>query len=274
MRGDAAEICSKMNHRLYRQGRNYKIRIGVNATATRFYEVYALRNDWMIHASWKLAFQTFMNNSKEELDAAAKSGLKARWLDFRTGFASTSAGDLRPVRYSSSGAATALTAGEFADSIVTNEAGVPHTFRWDAPTGAGLYNPIEEYQRTGNANANPSTPTATSAYSGLDDDNQDGQLAHVSDAGNLPPYDANTMGTLTPFVLVGVIGGGATTSQQLSTGYFDAPCGLFFIRRVDNQQIGTLEAEFFIEYAKGDYKGISAPSMGTAKLVKNHYEVK
>lgn len=275
LRGDAGRICSLGNHRLYRQGRNYKIRIGVDADSSVQYEVFALRNDWMIHQAWKLAFQTFMNNSKEEMDVAAKNGLKARWLDFRTEFAGTApVADLNPVLWSDAGTATQLTTGEFVPSIVTDEAGVSKTFRWGQASGASSYNPLEEYQRIGNTSENPSSPTPAAAYSALDDDTQDGQLNHLSDAGNLPPYDTNLMNTLQPWVRIGVIGGSASGVQNLSTGYFHAPCGLFYIRRVDDAPIGDIQPELFIEYASGDYKGISAPSMGTAKLVKNHYEVK
>lgn len=275
LRGDAGRICSLGNHRLYRQGRNYKIRIGVDADSSVQYEVWALRNDWMIHQSWKLAFQTWMNNSKEEMDVAAKNGLKARWLDFRTEFVGAVApGDLSPVLWGDAGTGSPLTTGEFVSSVVTDEAGNQRTFRWGQSSGATIFNPLEEYQRIGNTTNNPTAPTTQAAYSALDDDTQDGQLSHISGDGNEPPYNANLMGTLVPFVKIGVIGGSAAGVQNLSTGYFHAPCGLFYIRRTDGAPVGDIQPELYIEYASGDYKGISAPSMGTAKLVKNHYEVK
>lgn len=275
LRGDAGRICSLMNHRLYRQGRNYQIRIGVDSNTPVQYEVFALRNDWMIQQAWKLAFQTFMNNSKEEMDVAAKNGLKARWLDFRTTITGSGAVvDMDPTRFGSLGTGAAVNTGEFVASVVTDEAGTARTFRWGEASSGTVFNPLEEYQRIGNTTTNPTAPTTQAAYSALDNDTQDGQLEHISGSGNEPPYHASLMGTLVPWVKIAVIGGTASGVQNLSTGYFTAPCGLFWIKRVDGAPVGDAEPDIFIEYASGDYKGIKAPSMGTAKLVKNHYEVK
>lgn len=272
MRGDSGRIASLGNHRLYRQGRNYKIRVGVDPNSTATYAVFALRNDWMIHQSWKLAFEAYMNNNKEELDMLAQNGGRARWLDFRTEFTMTGAGDANPVVYSNTGVDTALTTGEFVSSVVTDEAGNARTFRWGAASSLTTFNPIEEYQDAGNTVTSPTTVSINAPYQELDDDLASGQLGHLSGSGNEPPYDADAMESLSPWVKVAVIGGVAGT-QNLSTGYFHAPCGLFYIVRTDGAAFGDVQ-ELFIEYAAGDYKGLSAPTMGTAKLVKNHYEVK
>ena len=74
-----------------------------------------------------------------------------------------------------------------------------------------------------------------------------------------------------PWVKIAEIGGG-TEATTLSTGYFDAPCGFFVI--VTDTPIGVDNDVFFLEAKSGTYKGVSAESMGTAKLVKNHYQVK
>ena len=123
----------------------------------------------------------------------------------------------------------------------------------------------------GNTNSSPSAPTNNAAYGSLDDDTQDLQVSHLTDSGNLPPYSQNGMEETSPWVKIATIGGGSEATT-LSTGYFDAPCGLFIV--VTDVATGVDNPVFFAEYKNGTYKGITAESMGEAKLVKNHYQVK
>lgn len=277
VRIDSGKILSQINHRLYRQGRNYCLRVGVDPNSAGTYDVYALRDDWMVHNAWKLAFQEFMNNSKEELERLSKTGGKARWQDFRVqhGISGAGVGDMQPVEYTITSATPtqgAFTAGEFVDSEVRTEAGASRTFSWGA-SAASVFSILEEYDKRGNTTTNPTTPLTSSAYSGLDDDNQDGQLGHISDDGNNPPYNSTSVSPSTPWIKVATLGAGAAGQQTLSSGYFNAPCGLVVIVRTTGGVVPTA-AEVFCEYKSGTYKGVHALSMGTAKLVKNHYEVK
>jgi len=274
LRGDAGRLLSITNHRLYRQGRNYHIRIGAHKSYTGRAQVFALRTDWMVANAWKLAFQTYMNNSKEELAVLAKNGGKARWQDFRVldGWTASPQSIVDPVYYTPSGTLSRIVAGENTYvSEVHDEAGVNRFFTWGTGT-ASRFGMLEEYSLIANTSSSPSAPLVTAAYSTLDDDNQDGQLSQLSTDGNLPPYSANGVEDNTPWIKVGEIGVDPSGVQSLSTGYFSAPCGLFVI--VCDVAPGADTSSFFLEAKSGDYKGVHSESMGTAKLVKNHYQVK
>ena len=273
LRGDAGKLLSRHNHRLYRQGRLYKIRIGAFKDFVGTAKVFALRPDWMVMKSWKLGFEAFMNNSKEELEALSRSGGKARWQDFRVadGWNQSPLADWDGVQYNNVGAVQRIVTGEFLNSRTRSEAGTEFTFSWGSG-GATVFSLLEQFSRMGNANLNPSTPTTLAAYSAIDDDKQDGQTAHLSDAGNAPPYSSTNPEVDSPWVMVGKLGTSPSGAQSLSTGYFEAPCGLFVV--VSDSAPGAESDNFFLEAHSGDYKGVAAESMGEAKLVKDHYRVK
>ena len=277
IRGDAAKLLSRHNHRLYRQGRLYNIRLGVDMDVNGVYEVYALRPDWMVMKGWQKAFEAFMNNSKEEMRSIGK--LKGRWQDFRTGQLSLigSQGDWEGTMRGVAQATTTLlsiTSGEFDASEVHTEAGTKLTFSWTEPGSASILNILKEYDKMGNTNLAPTDSVPSLAYAGLDDDNQGNQGDHLIRSGDEPPYDRTGIEADTPLIKIATIGQVAPGIAQLSTGFFDAPCGLFIVRRVSGEAYNTTQANFYLEAKSGSYKGVAAESMGTAKLVKNHYEVK
>lgn len=275
----ADRIASRANHRLYRQGRNYCVRVNLTPSSSASYAVLALRDDWMVHNAWKYAFQTYMNNSKEEMDALGKSAI-ARWSDFRVeaGVLGTPT-EIQGTEFDASGQNwLRQSTGEFVNSEVHDEAGVARTFGW-APS-ATRFNILAEYQRKANASADPETPETIAGYNALDNDLQSGQVEHLGDAGNNPPYSKTSISDGSPFTLIAELGTNSNGGQTLSTGYFNAPCGIVLVTKIDNfslQDSATLGMALplmSLDFKPGNYKGIHAPSMGTAKLVKNHYQVK
>lgn len=274
---DISRICSRENHRLYRQGRNYCARVSVDPSSSVNYTVYALRDDWQVHNAWKLAMQTWMNNSKEEREVLAKNGGQARWSDFRTvvGISGTGTTELRSGTYTITGGTpvwVANTNGEFVASEIVSETGTNYFFTWGAAAPGGSYSILEEYDKVANTDTTPTIPQIGAAYTDADEDLQDTQLQNISNDGNNPPYSATGIESNRPWTKIATIGAGGVGQQALSTGYFNAPCGLVVI--VANTQWDGNQQEVMLELKEGKYKGIHAPSMGTAKLVKNHYEVK
>ena len=275
--GDAAKLLSRHNHRLYRQGRNYQLRVGLDATSNiGEVEVFALRPDWMIMKGWQKAFEAFMNNSKEELDVLTKKGGKARWQDFRVNhgldLTNTANSELEGLMFAVDGTTTAITSGEFLLSQTRTEAGANRTFTWGAAT-ASQFAILAEYEKMGNTSGDPNVASTQAAYEGLDDDLQNAQLEHLSDAGNVPPYNDTGLEATSPWIKVAVLG--KTTPEGvsvLSSGYFDAPCGLFMLKV--NIPPSETDGQIYIEAKAGSYKGVSSESMGTARLVKNHYQVR
>lgn len=274
-RGDVAKLLSRHNHRLYRQGRLYNIRIGCDHNVNGVFEVYALRPDWMVMKGWQKAFEAFMNNSKEELKAVGK--LKGRWQDFRTAQLALTGtnGDFEgTMRGAASASNASITSGTFDASEVHTEAGVQMTFSWTTPGSGSVLNILEEYDKMGNAVRTPTGGVPSTAYSSLDDDVQNNQGDHLIVSGNNPPYDLTNIESATPLIKVATIGQVAPGLGVLSTGFFDAPCGLFIVRRISGDAWDVDGADFYVEAKAGTYKGVASESMGTARLVKDHYEVK
>ena len=273
--GDAGKLLSRHNHRLYRQGRMYEIRVGVDADIQGVYEVYSLRPDWMVLKAWQKAFEAFMNNSKEEIHSAGAQ--RARWQDFRTQQLSLTGGngEWRGTMRGTGSTNVSITSGEFVASEVHDENGNNLVFSWMNPTAAGIrFNILQEYANMGNTDDSPTATASAAAYSSIDNDSQDDQLLHLTSAGNEPPYDADGLEATTPLVKVATIGQVGPGTAVTSTGYFHAPCGLFIVRKISGAAPSDSNADFYFEAKAGTYKGVAAESMGTAKLVKNHYQVR
>jgi hypothetical protein len=248
---------SRVNHRLYRQSRVPSCKISIDGTLPDGYsvDVFVLRDTWMNQKAYQMAKETFDKNSAEE--RAQLSTMAARWNDFRVDFginaqaldATIAGGHISPLRL--------FGVGEYELSQVTDKAGNANTFRW-LGSGIGTWNIIDEYDRTGNTDSTPSSTVATAAYQSLEDEIDSNQLDHLSDDGNLPPYSANTIHNevLTKVATLYVTTGDA----KLSTGFFNAPCGLIYLFGEGGATSLTMDQKITLEVQAGDYKGIKAPS--------------
>jgi hypothetical protein len=236
------------------------LKIDLDPNAAQVFTVYALSDSWMNERAFKMAYAMYLENSEDERDRI-KSANMARWEDFRTqsGFTGSFA-VANPVQFSAPNyaGATQLTAGEFNTTFVVDAAGVSKAFTWGAAT-ASRYSILEEYDKAGNAQAEPSTSTGDMPYDDLmaDDSATLGNLLQTS--GNLPPYDATGVNAGSPWVKIAELSA-ATAAQKLSTGFFKAPCGYVLIAGgpvgADIPDITKLQWT-----AKaGDYKGVHAPS--------------
>ena len=257
---------SRVNHRLYRQSRYYEMKVDIDADlpdgSTVF--VYALQDTWMNQKAYQTARAAFEENSAEERNRLSGNA-QARWNDFRvaSGIATLATdADSAPVGYTdglSVPAGTQYTAGEYVLSEVTDAAGTARTFRW-LGSGGNTFNIIDEYDRTGNANAQPSTASTTAAYANLEDEIDANQLEHLSDDGNLPPYSANTMENQA-LTLVATLHVDSTGTSKLSSGFFTAPCGIYFLAFAGGLDGNTANDGISITAKSGDYKGVSGMSM-------------
>jgi hypothetical protein len=85
------------------------------------------------------------------------------------------------------------------------------------------------------------------------------EMGNLGNDGNNPPYNVASHPDL--FVKVATLRyqPGPEGMQRLSTGYFDAPCGLFVLKTT---AAGNLPNGIISMTAKaGDYKGVSAQRM-------------
>ena len=216
-------------------------------------DVYALADTWYLKGALKLAKMAWDESNAEEI--AMNNGNKARWSDFRINDGISGAAALFPVQFDKGTLnPTQFTAGEFYFSQVVDQAGVSRSFTLGTPSAAE-YDIFEEYDNQPGTSADPEVPS-TGPYSGLLPNLSVAAAAHVSDAGNLPPYNQDGYGNAI-WVKVGTLHL-ASGRQRLSTGFFPAPCG--FVAFVGVGTIGDA-ADMQITVKGGDYKGVMSHSM-------------
>lgn len=257
---DTARFLSVMNRRLYRFGRYYQTKVDLRNDYVGQVEVFALRDDWAVQKAFQMAYEQYEKNTTEERKNLSTTQV-ARWEDFRVASGVTLAiNQARPVLHTIAGAASVLNAGEFELSTVIDGADARRTFTWGTPGGTE-WGILQEYDKAGNA---PTTPTDTvgssgqrGPYSGIDADTDDAMALDLQQHGDDPPYDRTGVNATSPWVRIGVLGNTAGT-QKLSTGFFNAPCGLVLLKGYSE----TSEAYSATLCVKaGDYKGVHAPSM-------------
>lgn len=248
-------VLSHANQRMYRQGRIYKAKVEVDVSSLNApVKVYALRCSWPIIKAYQMAYQAYRNNTADER-AALANGQVARWEDFTVDHG-ISGDELHLILANTSGVVTpAINTGAYALSEVVATDQSIKTFTWGT-SGASSYNIIDEYDLAGNAQASPNSDTNDGPYANLYNEMDQQILTNLQEDGALPPYDQSDMRGSHPFIEIAELGKGAGNgTQKLSTGFFDAPCGLILIVGVDNDQ------DFSVEIQAGDYKGVNAPSM-------------
>lgn len=271
----ASDMLSKVNHRLYRQGMYYDVKIDLDPNATDVVHVFCLADTWMNQKAWQLAYQTYLNNSLEE------EGRRSRWSDFRVKATLASGTSAYPLLYNmnTNTAPSQFTAGEFVNSQVRSAAGVAKEFTWDSPAGSNNFGLLAEYSNTFNADADPESVITDLAYVEVNGDEMDAdQYEHLQDAGNEPPYNADGVNDTTPWTHVATLD--ASDAQKLSTGYFRALNGLvclvgYYKAGVPSDPNDPTAPTLSIEFKSGSYKGISAEPIGVARKTPEHkYEVK
>lgn len=244
---------SRMNHRLYREGRFYEVKIDLDFAnvPTGPVEVFALRDTWANHQAYKMAFDVYMKSTAEERSRLSKSQI-ARWQDFRVSDGTGMTG-LLPRVADVAGAESQLTVGENLLSLVTDSAGVDRTFTWGT-AAATEYNIVDEYQKKANISDSPDSATADAPYSDQAADTSDAESLALQNRGNSPPYNADSFGN--NFVKVATLKS-VPGEQKMSTGFFTAPCGIVFVTGMESGVVNPL----VVTVKTGDYKGVHAPSM-------------
>ena len=267
---DVPKVLSMLNHRLYRQSRVYRTKVNLmNKTAVNnthpngfTIEVFALRDTWMLQKAYQFAKETY-DKTVEEERARLSNNQMARWSDFRivTDISSGNTEMLPMINRNNNLAASSLNVGEHVPTEVFDEAGNGRAFGlWSSST---RYSIIDEYDSTSNTGDDPDTTIHPSrlAYAELDDEAQGDQMQRLQETGDQPPYNATALEGDSPFRKVGEIGfKGANGFLVSSTGFFDAPLGIIYLRYLDSTGGEAGQANFHVELevASGDYKGVHA----------------
>ena len=253
---DVPAELSKLNRRLYRYARSYDVKIDMRHSAPEGqYVVYALRPDWAMHKGLQMAYQQYVKNTEHERENLGNRQV-ARWEDYRCDHGLGSHEQAVSLLNTAALAGVRLDSGEFDLSAVVDASNTQRTFTWGT-AGAGEYSILEEYGKVANAQREPVTLEAVAPYVDIDSEVNETTHDDLQDRGNLPPYDANGVNHTAPFVQVAVLGATAG-AQKLSTGYFEAPCGIVIIQSA----VPDYSSELFeFEVKSGNYKGVSSHSL-------------
>lgn len=268
---DTAYCLSKLNHRLYRQGRQYSVKIDAHQNSfggNESIDVFALMPTWYLRSAWRMAKRAYDGAVKEELEALNADNI-ARWRDFRIGCGITAVGTTDYLEFgglppnmwglttsSTNATLTPFTAGEYNLSYAHNlDTGV--NMQWWLKGGdADHFGIFEEYSKSRNESASPETVITEMPYEALLSEGEDADYEEVQANGNEPPYNGDSFPSHL-WVRVGVLEKG-TDLQRSSTGYFVAPLGMVAFRA--DQDSGT-GGYVTVHVKEGNYLGVHAPEM-------------
>lgn len=250
---------SKLNRRLYRQGRNYQVKIELDHADTGNISVFALRDDWAVQKAFQMAFQAYLDNTMEEREQLSESQI-ARWQDFRV--SAGAPGDaVVAALVDETLAPVALTSGSFDLTQVVDENNVQRTFTFAPSPGGTEYGILVEYDKAANAPTMPTdlsgAPGTRGPYIGLNTQINAATMSDLQGEGANPPYDRVGVNSASPFVKIAELGSTAG-SQKLSTGFFNAPCGIVLF---EGPTSNWSPVNLMMEVKAGQYKGVHAPPM-------------
>lgn len=251
----------EVNHRLYRRGRTYSIKIDIDNDATvegNKVDIYALANTWWIVNAFAAARGAYDTAMAEERAAV---GQVSRWHDFipNNGFSSQFVG--AALAQDATGVTiVARNDGEHIDSQVTDTSGNPREFTWGPTSGASAFSIPGEYDDMGRTYSSPDSVGSAGGYVEIDTNTNQADLLRLQQEGNVPPYSqTNTRGSNNNYLVkVATLELAGSGSKRLSTGWFDAPCGYVWFVGVG----ATFpDGKITVSCKKGDYKGVMAHSM-------------
>nr|AGA18328.1 hypothetical protein [uncultured marine virus] len=249
--GRTDRLLSGLNHRLYRQHGAYNIKIDLLSSAeVPSIRVYTLATTWWTKRSIQMAKQ--IHDIALEEERAMTPG--ARWYDFRiddnSGTVDELVTDLRDVPGAPSSPVTHP--GEYAFSQIEDTAGNSREFRLIGATSPTGWNIFDEYDALGNTARDPDQPLpAGSGYDGADATLDGQNISHLNNKGDLPPYDGTDF-SAQKFREVANLYRHSNGNQRLSTGFFEAPLGMFWVVYGSADQAIRLQ----LECKAGKYKGV------------------
>jgi hypothetical protein len=259
---DVAKTLSAQNHRLYRQGKCYHVKLELlshapqnDALIKQQFTIKTIPDTWYVKKAWELAMAT------REEQLAESHRPRGRWDDFRIGWNSTYQTGTLGVAADMAN----LTADEAALSKVHDATdSADHGFvMFGAARDAtnNLYGMIEQYDLTGNTMTNqPSSIGGTEAYANTKVDaglvEAAGDLKELQ--GDNAPYDMDSFN--------GADDGGAVLQPEISTTEdgvgrtslsFWAPLGLILVTN-GSTGASAVSSSLSLTVSPGNYKGVKA----------------
>lgn len=293
---DTAKQLSKINRRLYQQGRLYGYQglsfiwkstgTGAGSVATIECKVKTAGNSWIVHNSFVKGKALW--DEMQQLVLEDNPSIAGKWHDFKL---QLDAGSIAARQLEArDGGGNLYVDGEWSYSEyvmpqhdvdpVTGQplAAIefsPVLMGPDTTTKRSLVKAYEESRATVSANQ-PNTPAglATSFFNLLTDSgSQEPELATVVEAENdNPPYDLNNYpGGATNGNQPTIVGYSAISAEEVDghIGPFVAPCGMLQIEVVGYDSNGVEitpenmpQVDILLHVAPGTYKGVAAVPMG------------
>lgn len=271
---------SGQNRRLYRQSRTYRVKVDLASHREQRIDVYVLRDSFMLHKSYARAMMEW-NKSYDDANEVVKDSARARWRDFRIDTKlNTADNTLNSVTLSGNinnstpVTATDVVIDEYAISnAYTGSAGAARDF--GLFSDANTFDILEEYNKEGKVQDQPTAVTVEAAYSELQTDLHDVEVFNLQAAGSSPPYAAADVGAGELLQYVATIYVDANGAMKTSTGYFDAPLGAIYLTgnfaapSSVSEEFGTTltNGAVSVEVQGGDYKGVKAIPYVDAKAL-------
>lgn len=266
---DVGALLSVVNHRLYRQGKTYQVKIDIENRANTGagpaqYEVWALTDTWYVQKAWQLARAQYLEATADERAIMSKQKI-ARWEDFRVTAGVSSTTTIVPYQYGETLSGAVNTDGEILSSEITLADGATQrSFTWGSSPSSSEFSMLQEYDKSGDTGADPDTLDADNPYAGTDSGVHETQMDDLAGRGNFPPYNRQAF-TDNVWVKIATIDNSAganpaqSSSSRMSTGFFNAPCGLVVIKP---SVAHTIAGDLRLTVKSGDYKGVAAMNMG------------
>ena len=262
---DIGQCLSLINHRLYRQGKLYRVRVSITSPSSmQMFAVTSLPDTWWARTAYNKVRDLWMSRVAAKKKLEPKS--VARWNDFKVAYDATHRTNFTSAKKpllvtdaTGTQAAMASSNEEWNLSELLDKDGDDNTFRMlSTSTTSNVVNIIQAYSNLDNIfSPDPSeTGSGSNIYAQFDRGNA-GDDSDMDDQGDYPPYHETDFpqlevhqGQLLAITIDGGDGHGGVT--RFNTGYFDAPLGLLRI-------YSGADAELTIEVQEGDYKGVKAP---------------
>lgn len=277
----ASLAATRMNGRLYRQCRTYNVSFSLipapihDGSTQVNLEFFTLPNNYFTHGAIKYAYDTYQDMMADEKEAGIKP---AKWHDFHINEQNPTGvweyGGAALTDGTADGGWVALPADEsISDSSVTDAGGTSQGFHLLGNL-ANSFNIFREYAKKLNYRPQPGTTSSDQPYDGLLDLDDADVLA---ERGDQAPYDRDWSTMIPDDTTVDDDAGQqllvhrASVSYKsngaqgrLSTGRFDAPLGLVWIRKYaagGESAFGTSIPELTLNLTPGDYKGVRSHSL-------------
>ena len=216
---DIGQCLSLINHRLYRQGRMYRVRVSVTTPiSTSIHAVTTLPDTWWARAAYNKARHLWMKRVEDVKELQGSKGV-GRWNDFKIGYDAAHLNNfssaLKPVMVTDATGTQANMPSsneEWALSELTDNDGHNNTFRFfGTATTTNVFNVLDAFELSDNTHRDPDlTGTGTGAYGDFGPDSAGGDT-NMDTQGDYPPYHE------TDFPQLEVLQGQLTVTADMGT---------------------------------------------------------